>query len=127
MTEQDGNSGSAGRPVTVVRSGQECPHAPDGDTTTPEYRRHPPQSALDGAERGNPNEVYPIPDSRSTARATQVFSGHRKFQEAKAADRKGTGTHNRADRGDGLTRKRADVERVDRPKNVAKIAHHGKS
>jgi hypothetical protein len=29
-----------------------------GDTKTPEYREHPPQSQLSSAERENPDEVW---------------------------------------------------------------------
>ena len=35
MTDPDGNSGSAGRPVTVAQW-PGCPHAPGGDTMAPE-------------------------------------------------------------------------------------------
>jgi hypothetical protein len=52
------------------------------------------------AERGNPNEVSEVVDTRSkpTAKKAQLLSGKRKDQEAKAASRKATGTPNWADR-----------------------------
>jgi hypothetical protein len=72
------------------------------DTKTPEYREHPPQSQLSSAERDNPDEVWhgdhTIQTSSPTARKGQLLSGNRMLQKAKAAGRKTTGNHNRADR-----------------------------
>jgi hypothetical protein len=52
------------------------------------------------AERGNPNEVSGQVDilSKPPVRKAEHLSGNRKNQEAKAAGRKATGTHNWADR-----------------------------
>ena len=61
---------------------------------------------LTHAEQDNPNEVSGMVDplSKLTARKAELFSGKGKDQEAKAASRKATGTHNWADRaGNGNT------------------------
>ena len=76
------------------------------DTHSPQQRRHPLQLHLTHAEQSNPNEVSGVVDtlSRLTARKTEFLSGKGKGQEAKAARRKATGTHNWADRaGNGDT------------------------
>jgi hypothetical protein len=59
-----------------------------------------PKPYLIHAERENPNEVWREVDisSRPTVRKAESFSGKGKDQEAKAASRKTTGTHNWADR-----------------------------
>jgi hypothetical protein len=70
------------------------------DTQLPQYRRHPRQLHLIHAEQENPNEVSGADDplSKSTAKKAEFLSGRRKDQKANAADRKGTGKDNWADR-----------------------------
>ncbi len=61
------------------------------DTQPSQYRRHPPQLYLAHAERETPNEVSGAVDllSKPTAREAELFSGKRRDQEAKAANRSG--------------------------------------
>jgi len=53
--------------------------------------------------------------SKPTARKVELSSGDGMIQEAKAASRKATGIHNRADRVEWPGRKVADVDQVNRP------------
>jgi hypothetical protein len=64
--------------------------------------------------------------SKPTVRAAEVLSGCRKVQEAKASSRKTTGIHNRLDR-EYPTRKGADVDMVNHPKNDVTVTYRGKS
>jgi hypothetical protein len=61
---------------------------------------NPHQLYLTHAEQENPNEVSEVVDtlSKPTARKAEALSGSRKDQKANAANRKGTGNHNWADR-----------------------------
>jgi hypothetical protein len=47
------------------------------DTQSPQQRRHPPQSHLTHAKRGNPDEVWRVVDtaSKPTARKAELLSG----------------------------------------------------
>ena len=74
------------------------------DTTAPEYRGRLPQSYLSGAERGNPVGVC---SGRQGVRLVGQWANRKDgltpqedkmSQEAKGADRKVTGIHNRAHR-----------------------------
>jgi hypothetical protein len=76
------------------------------DTQSSQYRRHPPQLHLTHAQRENPNEVSGAVDllSKLTVKKAELFSGKRRDQEANAASRKATESHNWADRaGNGKT------------------------
>ena len=66
----------------------------------PEYSRHLPQTLLTDAQRGNPVVVCMTRTlcSKSSVSKTQLRSGHRKVQEAKATGRKARGIYNPVDR-----------------------------
>jgi hypothetical protein len=44
--------------TAIHGSRPENPSIPGADTTTPEYRKHPPRPHLTGAKRGNPVVVW---------------------------------------------------------------------
>lgn len=63
--------------------------------------------------------------SKPIVRTAQTPSGNKMVQEAKASSQKATG--NRLDRNICSTRKRADVDQVNHPKNVVTVPNPRKS
>ena len=100
MADEDGNDGSG----TQAHAGMPALRG----AVLPRLRTPRPRS-IEGilpsrtslhAERGNPNGVSVVVDTRSkrTVRNAQASSGKTMVQEAKASSRKATGMHNRLDR-----------------------------